>query len=92
MKRVALACCLAGVLPASAVAAFGLPWFHTRPKPVLFEEPPVMKTRVPMRKPVAHPGSGPSDLKPDDHQPRLTPRPYPAGEPQAPRLRRETAR
>jgi len=39
MKRLALILILAGTIPGVAPAVeWGLPWFHTRPKPVLIDD------------------------------------------------------
>lgn len=42
------------LLPVSSFAGFGLPWFHTRPKPVLFDEPPAV-SRPAAPRPAARP-------------------------------------
>jgi hypothetical protein len=56
---------LADAMPGSkAVAAGAFPWFHTRPKPVVLDEPPssaaptVAQNRVPYRGTAVYPGSG----------------------------------
>ena len=41
------------LLPATGFAGFGLPWFNTRPRPVLFDEPPAVSKRPPLHRPVA---------------------------------------
>jgi hypothetical protein len=38
MKHFVIGLLFVSWLPASGFAAFGLPWFHTRPKPVVFEQ------------------------------------------------------
>lgn len=40
---------------------FGLPWFHTRPKPVILNESPVDQGHAPARK-VSYPSFGRNDL------------------------------
>jgi hypothetical protein len=47
-----------GLLPATGSAAFGLPWFHTRPKPVLLEPSPVKETRVAWHGTPVYPSTG----------------------------------
>lgn len=69
MKRFVIVGCLAVVfladaMPGSkAVAAGAFPWFHTRPKPVVLDEPSatapaVAQNRVPYRGTAVYPGSG----------------------------------
>jgi hypothetical protein len=43
------------LLPATGTAGFGLPWFHTRPKPVLFDEPGAASNRPPSHRPAVRP-------------------------------------
>lgn len=43
------------LLPATGIAGFGLPWFHTRPKPVLFDEPAAASNRHPSHHPAVRP-------------------------------------
>jgi hypothetical protein len=40
MKHFLIVLCLAGLLPVPGTAALRLPWFRTRPKPVLLTEEP----------------------------------------------------
>jgi hypothetical protein len=69
MKRFLIVGCLvvvflADTMPGSkAVAAGAFPWFHTRPKPVVLDEPSstaptVAQNRVPYRGTAVYPGSG----------------------------------
>jgi hypothetical protein len=59
MKYLLLAVGLAGAMPVSnAYAATALPWFHTRPKPVLLEDQPVTQSRIAYRGAAVYPGSG----------------------------------
>lgn len=71
MKCVVIVGLLCTLLPASGFAGFGLPWFNTRPKPFLFDEPPTVVSKPPLRKPVAWSRDAneqsPSPAKSDSH-------------------------